>query len=292
MESKQGNPVVLITGCSSGIGLATAWHFHHQGWRVIATLRDPAQHQGLADRPGIICPQLDVTDHARIPEVVAEGLAAFGRLDAVVNNAGYGLMGAFETLSAEQVQRQFATNVFAAMEVCRAVLPHFRAQQRGTIVNITSMVGRLPLPLYSVYNASKHALEGFTEGLTYELEPLGIRVRIVEPGAVNTQFFGRSADRENQTGVQAYAAYSDWQLAVMDRTGPGGSSSEDAARVIYRAATSRSGRLRYLVGSDARMLMFARATLPGRVFRRLIRLSLTEWAMNSVGRLLYRGSGA
>lgn len=288
MSAKPQAKTVFITGCSSGIGLATAKHFQAQGWNVAATMRNPADVPELAQLPNVICPALDVNDTAAIQRALQETLARFGRIDAVVNNAGYALMGAFETLDAGQVRRQFDTNVFALMEVTRAVLPLFRAQGGGHVVNVSSMVGRIPLPLYSIYNASKHAVEGFTEGLTYELEPLGIRVKLVEPGAVNTNFFGRSADRDNKTGVDAYNEYSDYQFSVMDRTGPGGSTPEDAAKVIFRAASDGSRRLRYSVGPDAMMLLASRRFMPETLFRTVVRLCLTPAAFNSVGRVLYK----
>jgi len=219
---------------------------------------------------------------------VTKAIEHFGAIDVLVNNAGYGLMGAFETLDEAQILRQFDTNVFGLMETCRAVLPYFRERKSGVLVNVASMVGRVPLPLYSVYNASNWAVEGFTEGLVYELAPLGIGVKIIEPGAVNTEFFGRSADRKNQTGIESYAEYSQAQLGVMDKTGPGGSRPEDAAKVIYRAATDQSARLRYSVGADARMLLLARRLLPETWFRSMIRMSLSEKAFNSVGKLLYK----
>lgn len=288
MSAKPQAKTVFITGCSSGIGLATAKHFQAKGWNVVATMRNPADVPELAQLPNVICPALDVNDTAAIPRALQDAVARFGRIDAVVNNAGYALMGAFETLDAEQVRRQFDTNVFGLMEVTRAVLPLFRAQGGGNLVNVSSMVGRIPLPLYSIYNASKHAVEGFTEGLTYELDPLGIRVKLVEPGAVNTNFFGRSADRANKTGVDAYNEYSNYQFSVMDRTGPGGSRPEDAAKVIFRAANDTSRRLRYSVGPDAMMLLASRRFMPETLFRMVIRLSLTPAAFNSVGRMLYK----
>ncbi len=131
-------------------------------------------------------------------------------------------------------------------------------------------------------------MEGFTEGLVYELCPLGIGVKIIEPGAVNTAFFGRSADRDNRTGVSSYDQYAKAQFGVMDKTGPGGSSPEDAAKVIYKAANDSSNRLRYSVGADARMLLLARRLLPETLFRAMIRMSLSEKAFNSVGKLLYK----
>lgn len=287
MSTTLRQKTVLITGCSSGIGLATARLFQQQGWNVVATMRNPDEHNGLAALRNVICPALDVTDTTTIRAAIGQGLKRFGSIDVLVNNAGYGLMGAFETLDSEQIRRQFETNVFGLMEVCRAMLPHFRAQGRGVLVNVSSMVGRIPLPLYSVYNASKHAVEGYTEGLVYELEPFGIRLKLVEPGAVDTHFFGRSSDRANTTGVNAYDDYAAAQFAVMDRTGPGGSTSEDAAKVIFKAANDESRRLRYNVGLDAKSLLMARRLLPETLFRQMIKLSLSDVAFNSVGRLLY-----
>lgn len=286
--SQPQTKTVFITGASSGIGRASALYFQDRGWQVVATMRNPDQAGELAALPGVLCLPLDVNDRDSIHGAVTKAIEHFGAIDVLVNNAGYGLMGAFETLDEAQILRQFDTNVFGLMETCRAVLPHFRERKSGVLVNVASMVGRVPLPLYSVYNASKWAVEGFTEGLVYELAPLGIGVKIIEPGAVNTEFFGRSADRKNQTGVESYAEYSQAQLGVMDKTGPGGSRPEDAAKVIYRAATDQSARLRYSVGADARMLLLARRLLPETWFRSMIRMSLSEKAFNSVGKLLYK----
>lgn len=288
MTSANAKKTVMITGCSSGIGQSTARYFQRKGWNVVATMRNPADDQGLSALPRVICPALDVNDHDSIERAIEAGIARFGQIDVLVNNAGYGLMGAFETLDVQQIRRQFETNVFGLMEVCRAVLPHFRQQGGGVLINVSSMVGRVPLPLYSVYNASKHAVEGFSEGLVYELEPFGVRVKLIEPGAVNTDFFGRSSDRENKTGEDAYSVYSAVQFGVMDRTGPGGSSSEDAARVIWGAANDDSQRLRYSVGLDAKAMFMARRLLPDTLFRSMVKASLSPAAFSSVGRLLYR----
>ncbi len=286
MTDKQ--KTVLITGASSGIGYATAQRFQKKGWNVVATMRNPDDAKGLASLPGVLVLRLDVNDRGSIYSAVQEAIKEFGASDVLVNNAGYGLMGAFETLSEEQIIRQFDTNVFGLMETCRAVLPHFRERKEGVLVNVASMVGRVPLPLYSVYNASKWAVEGFTEGLVYELAPLGIGIKIIEPGAVNTAFFGRSSDRDNRTGVSSYDDYAREQFGVMDKTGPGGSTPEQAAQVIYRASTDSSSRLRYSVGADARMLLLARRLMPETLFRSMIRMSLSDKAFNSVGKLLYK----
>lgn len=288
MTTAYKKKTVLITGCSSGIGLATARYFQEKGWNVSATMRNPADGAELAALPNVITPALDVNDKASITAALQATLDAFGKIDVLVNNAGYALMGAFETLDEEQIRRQFDTNVFGLMEVCRAVLPHFRQQRAGLLINVASMVGRVPLPMYSVYNASKHAVEGFTEGLVYELEPFGVRVKIIEPGAVNTNFFGRSSDRANATGESAYAEISTERLGVMDAIGPGGSRPVDAAKVIWQAANDASNRLRYSVGLDAHALLAARRLLPETFFRTMIKHSLSPVSYNTLGKFLYR----
>lgn len=278
---------VFITGCSSGIGRATAKLFHQQGWNVAATLRDPSKEGELHHLPNMICPQLDVNDTSTIESAITQTIDAFGSIDVVINNAGYALMGAFETVSPQQIQRQFDTNVFGLMAVCRAILPHFRHKKQGTLINIASMVGRIPLPLYSVYNASKFAVEGFTEGLLYEVEDYNIRVKLIEPGAVDTHFFGRSSDRHNATGETAYDDYSAKQFAVMDGIGAAGTNSTNAAHVIWNAATDGKKKLRYAVGTDAKALFLARRLLPDSIFNATIKLSLSPAAFRTVGKLLY-----
>ena len=279
---------VFITGCSSGIGRASARLFQRHGWKVVATMREPEQETELHKLDDMLVLRLDVTDPASIDAAVATALEKFGTIDVVVNNAGYALMGAFETTSADQIRRQFETNVFGLMEVCRKVLPHFRRRNAGTLINVASMAGRLPIPLMSVYNASKWAVEGFTECLTYELKEFDIAVKIIEPGAVNTAFFGRSSDRDNHTGELAYREYSDRQFPVLNQTGPGGSSSEDVARAIFRAATDGRRQLRYAIGVDAKTLLTARRLLPDPVFLPMIGWSLDPGVFKRFGRLFYK----
>ncbi|MBA55285.1 MAG: short-chain dehydrogenase/reductase [Pseudomonadales bacterium] len=284
----QNHKTIFITGCSSGIGREAAKLFHSKGWNVAATMRNPEAETELTHLENVICPKLDVNDTVSIEQAVQETLDKFGYIDVLVNNAGYALMGAFETLDADQIRRQFETNVFGLMEVCRAVLPHFRNRNSGVLINVASMAGRFPLPLYSVYNSSKFAVEGFTETLIYELEHYNIKVKLIEPGATNTNFFGRSSDRINSTGVKDYDAYTKEVFDIMDSIGPAGSTSADAAKVVYQAATDGSNKLRYASGTDAKAFLLARRLLPDRLFNRSIKISLTPWALNSVGRLFYR----
>jgi NAD(P)-dependent dehydrogenase (short-subunit alcohol dehydrogenase family) len=208
---------VLITGSSTGIGKATAKHFRDQGWNVVATMRTPERETELKDAGNVMLARLDVTDADSIQAAIDAGLARFGRIDAVVNNAGYGLTGSFESMTLERIRRQFETNVFGLMEVTRRILPHFRAHKAGTVINVASMGGRLTFPFYSVYHATKWAVDGFSESLQFELRPLGIRVKIVEPGAIKTDFYDRSVDLAHDRALSEYNALVDKAMRRMNR---------------------------------------------------------------------------
>ena len=260
---------VLITGSSSGIGRATAEHFDQQGWQVAATMRQPGSISQWADRPNIHQIALDVTDPVSIRAAVASAIEKCGAIDTVVNNAGYGMVGPFEASTPEQVDRQLATNVTGLMNVVRELLPHFRQRGSGTIINVSSMGGRLTFPFYSVYHASKWAVEGFSEGLCYELEPLGIRVTIIERGQIKTDFYERSPDLVSKPGLTAYDAMVDKAMPVMQKAGETAPGPEVVAKTIYRAATDGSARLRYPV--NARMLLWTRKLLGTRLFMGIVR---------------------
>lgn len=258
---------VLITGASSGIGRETALRFQREGWNVAATLRSPEKETELVRLPGVICPALDVTRAETIDAAVDETLRRFGRIDAVVNNAGYGLIGPFETFSDAQIERQFQTNVFGLMAVTRAVLPHFRAQQDGVFVNVASFAGRSIFPMYSVYHASKWAVEGFSDSLQYEVKPHGIRVKIIEPGIVKTEFWGRSTDRENATGITAYDDGRPVLDLIDEAAGLIATQPADVADAIWRAANDTSSRQRYVIGLDAHVTLLARKVLSDAGYR-------------------------
>jgi NAD(P)-dependent dehydrogenase (short-subunit alcohol dehydrogenase family) len=264
--------VVLITGASSGIGLATALQFARKGWNVAATVRNPesASQELLAD--GLIrVYRLDVTNEESIRKALADVLQDFGRLDVVVNNAGYGAVGIFEKATPEQIRRQFDTNVLGAMSVIRTVLPHFRQQHSGTFINITSMGGLITFPLYSVYHGTKWALEGFSESLQYELRPVGIRVKCIEPGVIKTDFYSRSQDLFQNEGI---TDYDDYESAVWKATRQAGEKAEGpeaVAKTIFRAATDGSSRLRYAVGGHAPVLLALRRLLPAALFISIVR---------------------
>jgi short-subunit dehydrogenase len=263
---------VLITGCSSGIGRDTAKTFQEAGWNVIATMRTPQNETELNKLPNVLCARLDVCDSNSIHEAIKQGLSRFGSIDVLVNNAGYGLIGAFETFSMEQIEQQFKTNIFGLMDLTQTLLPHFRENRNGTIINIASFAGRSTVPLYSVYHASKWALEGFSDSLAFELEQFNIRVKIIEPGTIKTDFWGRSTDRRNTRNVTAYDQYSKAILSFIDTTaGKISSCPQDVAKTILIAANDPGRKLRYIVGYDAKLTLFGRKILPDYLYNNVIR---------------------
>ena len=261
--------VVLITGASSGIGRETAKLFQSKNWKVAATMRDPEKSNVLAKIADIACIRLDVTDTHSIDSAIEQTLDRFGRIDAVVNNAGYAVAGPFEAATREQIERQFRTNVFGLMNVCRAVLPHFREQRRGHIVNIASVGGRMTFPLYSIYHSTKWAVEGFSESLQYELEQFNIRVKIIEPGPIRTDFYDRSQDIAKKDGLSAYDNMISRALPNMKKAGDSAPDGMVVAQTIYDAVTDGSKRLRY--GVNTKGILAARRALPFSLFSRLIK---------------------
>lgn len=256
---------VLITGTSSGIGKAASELFLTQGWNVIATLRDPAKSD-LSSSDRLLVTRLDVEDRPSIAAAVEAGIDRFGHIDALVNNAGYGQFGLFEAVSPEQIRRQFDVNLFGVMDVTRALLPHFRANKGGTIVNVSSGAGLFTLPMISLYCASKFALEGFTEALAYEAASQNIGVKLVIPhgGVSATRFSETQADRQaSGADLDDYADFVQSTHAAFGRmTAARSMTSGDVAQVVFEATTDASPRLRYLVGDDARGFIKARRTLP------------------------------
>ncbi|MEJ0011824.1 MAG: SDR family oxidoreductase [Bauldia sp.] len=242
---------VLITGCSSGIGQSTARHFAGEGWNVVATMRNPASDAARDYPDHVLVEPLDVTDPTSAAAAVEAGVRRFGDLDAIVNNAGVSIVSIFEATAAEAIQRVFSTNVFGPMNVIRAALPHLRARN-GAIVNISSGVGFVAVPLLSFYVASKWALEGFSESLAYELESQHVRVKLVEPGAVRTTNFSASTGAAMQTTAvpPGYRSYFDHALGAMMNYPFAATEEQSVVETIYRAAIDTSQRLRYPVGPD------------------------------------------
>jgi NAD(P)-dependent dehydrogenase (short-subunit alcohol dehydrogenase family) len=261
--------VVLITGASSGIGRETVRLFQAKNWKVAATMRDPSGHEDLQRIADVETFRLDVTDVESIKSAIAGALDKFGRIDAVVNNAGYGLVGPFEAATDEQIRRQFDTNVFGVMNVCREILPLFREQRRGYVVNVASVGGRTTFPLYSLYHATKWAVEGFSESLQYELDQFNIRVKIIEPGPIKTDFYGRSQELVKRDGLTAYDNFAARLLPNMQKYGEEAPDGSVVAQTIYDAVTDGSKKLRYPVNTKG--LLGMRRVLPYGVFNALSR---------------------
>ncbi len=256
---------VLITGSSSGIGRATVIYFQQKGWNVAATMRSPEKEEELTKLENVICIKLDVTDTLSIKRAIKKCLETFGVVDVVVNNAGYGVVGPFEFASEDQIVKQFSTNVFGVMTVIRELLPYFRSKRKGVIVTVSSMGGRFGLPLYSLYHATKFALEGFTESLFYELRQFNIKLKLVEPGVIKTEFYSRSAELLLNP-IKDYDSYLHRVLPSFLRSGSRGASPEVVAKVIFEAANDSSRRLRYSASTLGRLLIFLRRYLPDRIF--------------------------
>jgi len=264
---------VLVTGSSSGIGRAIVTCFADKTWHVAATMRRPENDTALAARPSVKLYRLDVTDPASIDAAISSAIADFGGIDVVVNNAGFSLDGVFEAMDDDALRREFETNVFGLMRVTRAIIPYFRQRRGGTIVQIASMGGRITLPLYAPYHASKWAVEGFSESLQFELRPLGIKLRIVEPGAVKTDFYGRSRAFVRPADTDAYDNFIRKVEAVNLRAGASGRPPAEVAAMVYKAAIDRGDRLRYVVGAPAPLLLTLRRLLPDRLWLAVVRRS-------------------
>jgi NAD(P)-dependent dehydrogenase (short-subunit alcohol dehydrogenase family) len=244
---------VLITGTSSGYGLETARHFYEQGWSVIATMRNP--RSGLlpaSDRIRLL--PLDVTK----PESIHAVMKAAGPIDVLVNNAGIGVVGAFEATPMTHIRKVFDTNTFGTMAMTQAVIPQMRERRSGVIVNVTSSVTLTSMPLAAAYTASKQAIEGFTGSLAHELAAFGVRAKLVEPGyAPSTQFAANTDIPVEQLIPQTYAAFAAPIFAGFAK--PSLTTKEsDVAEAVWLAANDRSDRLHYPAGADAIALAAAR----------------------------------
>lgn len=257
MEMKK--KTVLITGCSSGIGRAAAKLFASNGWQVVATMRDPSKAGDLSALANVSIARLDVTDTASIESAVSQALSEHAQINVVVNNAGFGAFGPFETAPAALVDRLLATNLTGVFNVIREVLPAMRMQRQGTIINVASIGGLTTMPLNSIYHATKYAIVGFTESLIYELSPFGIRAKIIVPGGVETDFSGRSLNLTFHGDGHAYAEEVARVTASFRARTSAYSQPEDIAQVIFTAATDNSSKVKYVIGADAEALLAARA---------------------------------
>lgn len=242
---------VLITGASSGIGKATALLFAEQGWNVVAGMRNPELGDGLFKPENIGVVNLNVTNPQSIRNAINQTIEKFGSIDVLVNSAGYGLMGVFESMNQDQIRDQYDVNVFGLMNVTQAVLPHLRRQGSGTIVNLSSFGGVIALPFGTLYNSSKFAVEGFSEALALEVSSFNIKIKIVEPGSIDTNF--RNNMRMVTGDIPEYKAilgsffsrYTKLTEHIQKNT------ALDVAETIWEACTDNTTTLRYISGRDA-----------------------------------------
>lgn len=272
MRSNEGK-AVLVVGASSGIGRACVLHLSRRGYRVFGTTRrspteaEAALQRELGDSDRLAMIRMDVDDSGSVDAGVRQVVERAGRIDGVVNCAGFGIGGSIEDTSDEEAKAIFETNFSGTMRVCRAVLPFMRKQGFGTIVNVSSIGGRIALPFQGLYSATKFAVEGLTESLRMEVRRFGIRAVLVEPGDFATGFTDnrrpvRRAE-ENEAYADAYRA----ALAVVEKDERGGASPEAIARLVSRILAARSPRLRYTVGAVfQRIAVRLKSVLPAKLF--------------------------
>jgi NADP-dependent 3-hydroxy acid dehydrogenase YdfG len=266
IKNKKMSKTILITGTSTGIGKITAVYFAEKGWNVSATMRTTEKGKDLLKYPNLKVFALDVMNESSIKQAIDDTIATFGTIDVLFNNAGYALVGAFEAMTNEQVKKQFDTNVFGVMNVTKAILPYFRANKKGMIINTTSMGGLITFPLYSVYHSTKWALEGFMESLQFELKQFNIKVKNIEPGAIKTEF-ENSIDFVSTKDYDNYTKQAHRNMLDTYKTAPTG---EVVAKKVWQAANDNSNRLRYAVGGQGPILLFMRWLLPLSWFTKMV----------------------
>jgi NAD(P)-dependent dehydrogenase (short-subunit alcohol dehydrogenase family) len=250
LEGEAMTNTIFITGASTGLGRASALLFAKRGWKVIATMRNPAGETELAATPNISLLPLDVIKPEQIAEASRQALAV-GPVDVLFNNAGYGLSGVFEATSDALLVDQIDTNLLGPMRVTQAFLPSMRERRSGTIITTTSIGGLVTFPFNSVYHATKWGLEGWSESLAFELEPFGIRVKTIAPGGISTDFAGRSLklsfhEAYNEQTGKVMAAFMDPERRQQ------GSTAEQIAEEVWAAVADQSDRVRFVAGDDAR----------------------------------------
>ncbi|TPG39931.1 SDR family oxidoreductase [Flavobacterium pectinovorum] len=242
---------IFITGASSGLGKASAKLFHSKGWQVIATMRNPENETELDQLENVILLPLDVTNSEQINTTIQKVTNLYS-IDVVMNNAGYGLIGALESLDDEQIHRQITTNLLGVIRVSKAFTPHFRAKKSGVFLNISSTFGLIGFPTCSIYSATKFAVDGFSESMAYELAQFNTQVKVIAPGGMQTDFAVRSMevgqhDAYAKLTEEVSKGYSAEQIANYSKV-------EDIAQIVYEAATDNKNQLRYIAGNDANAL--------------------------------------
>lgn len=266
------NKTIFITGASSGLGKAAAELFQSEGWNVAATMRTPEKEDELSQLENVKLYALDVTKPEQITEAAEKAIADFGKIDVVLNNAGYGLAGVLEAVDDEQIKRQFNTNLLGVIRVTKSFMPHFRANKSGLFINITSIGGLITFPMFSLYHATKWALEGFSESLWFETQAIGVGVKTVSPGGITTDFAGRSLDMADASSMSEYDDLMKNMMAFFNNPErqKNYSTAEQIAEVVYEAATDGKKQLRYVAGEDAKEIYRQRQELGDQGFMEAI----------------------
>ncbi|MDD4994014.1 MAG: SDR family oxidoreductase [Paludibacter sp.] len=244
--------IVFITGASAGLGKATAKLFQGNGWKVIATMRNPENETELNQLQGVTLLKLDVTNPVEVRETVAHAIE-LGNIDVVVNNAAIGYAGPFETTSEEQLTQQIETNLMGAIRVTQAFISHFREKQSGIFINITSVAGLITFPFASLYHTAKAGLQAFSEGLSYELAPFGISVKTIAPGFIRTGFGNKMTVSPAGPYVHLVEKHMTAINSMMDPT-TAGSTPEEVAALVYESVTDEKQQLLYVAGNDAQAM--------------------------------------
>jgi NAD(P)-dependent dehydrogenase (short-subunit alcohol dehydrogenase family) len=257
------NKTILITGCSTGIGRMTAKYFQSKGWNVAATVRSkPDQDVELNALDNVLVVPLDVTKEQTIKEAVNKTIERFGKIDVLLNNAGYGSYGILEATTEKAIRMQFDVNVIGTLLVSKNVIPFMRKEGQGTIINVSSMGGKISFPLGTLYHGSKFAVEGMSEALFFELEAIGIKVKMIEPGMIRTNF--EETVMKNLAIDPGMTEYSEFFQKVMTGIQQAGNNSSEpivVAEKIYEAATDGKSQLRYIAGADAEQIIAMRKEL-------------------------------
>jgi short-subunit dehydrogenase len=272
--------VALITGCSSGIGFETALMLARNGYHTFATMRNAKKSKSLLktseeEKLPLKVIELDVNDGMSIEKAVNQVKNDAKRIDILINNAGYGLVGFFEDLSLDEIRKQFETNFFGVLNITKKIIPIMRSQKSGTIINISSGAGQVGFPGISAYVSTKFAVEGFSESLTYELSPFGIRVIIIEPGVIKTSFFGNCIISEQSTkGGSAYSRSLEKLQKDIDMMQEHATSPSEVAKMILQVLTTDDPKQRYIVGNDVAMILEAKKNLSDIEFKKMMMQSI------------------
>jgi NAD(P)-dependent dehydrogenase (short-subunit alcohol dehydrogenase family) len=279
-SSSSNQKVAVVTGSSTGIGYETSLILARNGFLTYATMRNLNKSESIEsittkENLPIHIKQLDVTDDTSVKNAVEAISSETGRIDLLVNNAGYGLNGAFEDLTMDEIKAQYETNLFGLIRTTQAVLPIMRRQKSGTIINISSGVGRFGLPGSSAYVSTKFAVEGLSESMSYELEPFGIKVVLVEPGVIKTNFVdGMVIARKSQDPKSPYSQIIQKMVTGLEEMMKNGSSPDLVAKVVLNAAINENPSLRYLARNDVEQLLESKRKMPDEEFYKMMKQNL------------------